>query len=333
MTETRVRNRGRLAQELAGAVDGEARFDAGSCAVYANDASIYRQVPLGVVLPRHADDVLAALEVCRRHGVPVHGRGCGTGLAGQSVNAGIVFDFSKYMNRLVALDPQTRTARVQPGLICDHLRAAAGEHGLTFSVDPATHDRCTLGGMIGNNSCGTHSVMGGKTVDNVLSLDVVTYDGTRLTVGPTDDDAYALALGGGGRSAEIHRALRELRDRYGDLIRARYPDDVPRRVSGYNLDSLLPEKGFDLARALVGSESTCVLVLEATVRLLPDPPHHTLLVVGFPDAATAADHVPELLDSEAIGLECFDAGVLDNLAAHGIHLRGMDELPAGGAWR
>ena len=141
MTETRVRNRGRLAQELAGAVDGEARFDAGTRAVYANDASIYRQVPLGVVLPRHADDVVAALEVCRRHDVPVHARGCGTGLAGQSVNAGVVFDFSKYMNRLVALGPQARTARVQPGLICDHLRAAAGERGLTFSVDPATHDR------------------------------------------------------------------------------------------------------------------------------------------------------------------------------------------------
>ena len=120
----------------------------------------------------------------------MHGRGCGTGLAGQSVNAGIVFDF------------------------CDHLRTAAAEHGLTFSVDPATHDRCTLGGMIGNNSCGTHSVMGGKTVDNVLSLDVVTYDGTRMTVGPTDDDAYALAVGGSGRPAEIHRALRALRDRY-----------------------------------------------------------------------------------------------------------------------
>jgi len=333
MTETGVvLNRGRLAQELVGAVDGEARFDAGTRAVYANDASIYRQVPLGVVLPRHADDVVAALEVCRRHDVPVHARGCGTGLAGQSVNAGVVFDFSKYMNRLVALDPQARTARVQPGLICDHLRAAAGEHGLTFSVDPATHDRCTLGGMIGNNSCGTHSMMGGKTVDNVLSLDVVTYDGTRMTVGPTGDDAYALVVGGGGRPGEIHRALRQLRDSCADLIRAGYPADVPRRVSGYNLDSLLPERGFDVARALVGSESTCVLVLEATVRLLPDPPHHTLLVVGFPDAATAADHVPELLDSPVIGLECFDGGVLDNLAKHGIHLPGMDELPEGGAW-
>src|SRR5690348_12021728 len=222
MIEAPVLNRGRLARELADAVDGEARFDAGSCAVYANDASIYRQVPLGVVLPRHADDVLAALEVCRRHEVPVHGRGCGTGLAGQSVNSGIVFDFSKYMNRLVALDPQARTARVQPGLICDHLRAAAGEHGLTFSVDPATHDRCTLGGMIGNNSCGTHSVMGGKTVDNVIELDVVTYDGTRMTVGPTSPQGYERIVAASGRRAEIHRSLRDLASRYEPLIRDRF---------------------------------------------------------------------------------------------------------------
>ncbi|MGB8995765.1 MAG: FAD-linked oxidase C-terminal domain-containing protein [Pseudonocardiaceae bacterium] len=331
MTSAPTVNRGRLARELAGAVEGEARFDDGSRALYANDASIYRQVPLGVVLPRHADDVVAALEICRRHGVPIVARGCGTGLAGQTVNAGVMVDFSKYMHRLVDLDPEARTARVQPGLICDDLRGAAGEHGLTFTVDPATHDRCTLGGMIGNNSCGTHSVMGGKTVDNVLSMDVITYDGTRMTVGPTDDDEYALALATGGRRAEIYRRLRELRDQYARSIRDRFPD-VPRRVSGYNLDDLLPEKGFNLARALVGTESTCVLVLEATVRLLPDPPHHTLLVVGFPDAATAADHVPELAGSGVIGLECFDAGVLANIAKHDVHIPGMDELPDGGAW-
>ncbi|MGB9282125.1 MAG: FAD-binding oxidoreductase, partial [Pseudonocardiaceae bacterium] len=252
MTSAPTVNRGRLARELAGAVEGEARFDDGSRALYANDASIYRQVPLGVVLPRHADDVVAALEICRRHGVPIVARGCGTGLAGQTVNAGVMVDFSKYMHRLVDLDPEARTARVQPGLICDDLRGAAGEHGLTFTVDPATHDRCTLGGMIGNNSCGTHSVMGGKTVDNVLSMDVITYDGTRMTVGPTDDDEYALALATGGRRAEIYRRLRELRDQYARSIRDRFPD-VPRRVSGYNLDDLLPEKGFNLARALVGT--------------------------------------------------------------------------------
>jgi FAD/FMN-containing dehydrogenase/Fe-S oxidoreductase len=328
----RFMDRGGLARELSRVVEGEVRFDPGSRALYANDASIYRQVPIGVVIPRHAGDVMAALEVCRAHDAPVFARGCGTGLAGQSVNAAVVFDFSKYMNTIVSLDPDRRTARVQPGLICDHLRDAAAEHGLTFSVDPATHDRCTLGGMIGNNSCGTHSVMGGKTVDNIIELDVLTYDGERMTVGATGEEEYADILAAGGRRAEIYRGLRELAGRYGPLVTERYPR-VPRRVSGYNLDSLLPDAGFDVARALVGSESTCVLVLEATVRLLPEPPRHALLVVGYPDAAVAADHVPELLGTEGlIGLECFDAGVLDNLAEHGEHIAGMDELPPGGAW-
>ncbi len=327
-----IPDRGRLARDLGRAVEGEVRFDRGSQAVYANDASIYRQVPIGVVIPRHADDVASALAVCREHGVPVLARGCGTGLAGQSVNEAVVFDFSKYMNQIVSLDPAGRTARVQPGVICDQLRDAAAGHGLTFAVDPATHNRCTLGGMIGNNSCGTHSVMGGKTVNNVIELDVITYDGTRMRVGPTSAEAYEQIVAAGGRRAEIYRGLHELAGRYEPLIRERFPE-VPRRVSGYNLPDLLPDKGFDVAKALVGSESTCVLVLEATVRLLPDPPHHALLVIGYPDAATAADHVPGLLGTEGlIGLECFDAGVLDNLAKHDEHIPGMDELPEGGAW-
>ncbi|HVV20900.1 MAG TPA: FAD-linked oxidase C-terminal domain-containing protein, partial [Pseudonocardiaceae bacterium] len=226
---------------------------------------------------------------------------------------------------------RTPWAPGQPGVFCDHLRSAAGEHGLTFAPDPATHDRCTLGGMIGNNSCGTHSVLGGKTVDNVLSLDVLTYDGTRLTVGPADRDTLRQLCARPGREGQIYRGLAALGERYAGLVRLRYPD-IPRRVSGYNLDSLLPDNGFDVAKALVGTESTCVLVLEATVRLVPDPPHHALLVVGYPDAATAADHMAVLRDPALIGLECFDAGVLDNLAKHDEHIPGMDELPEGGAW-
>ncbi|MFI9723996.1 FAD-binding and (Fe-S)-binding domain-containing protein [Streptomyces sp. NPDC052396] len=320
-----------LVHELRRAVAGEVRFTPGDRALYANDASVYRQVPLGVVVPRDADDVLAALEVSRRHGAPIVARGCGTGLAGQSVNTAVMLDFSKYLNRIVDLDPDRRTARVQPGVICDQLRDAAAVHGLTFAPDPATHDRCTFGGMIGNNSCGAHSLMGGKTVDNVHALDVVTYDGTRMRVGPTAQGEYEAILRAGGRPAEIYRGLDGLRDRYAPLIRSRYPA-IPRRVSGYNLDDLLPEKGFDLAKALVGTESTCVLVLEATVRLLPRPHRQTLLVAGYPDAAAAADAVPELLTTEPIALECFDAGVLANLDAHGVHLPGAKELPSGGAW-
>ncbi|OZM77225.1 FAD-binding and (Fe-S)-binding domain-containing protein [Pseudonocardia sp. MH-G8] len=324
-------NRGRLARDLTRSLDGEARFDEGSRALYANDASIYRELPLGVVLPRHADDVFATLAICRTHGVPIAARGCGTGLAGQSTTTGVLIDFSKYMRKIVHIDPERRIARVQPGVVCDQLRAAAGEHGLTFAVDPATHDRNTVGGMIGNNSCGTHSYWGGKTVDNVIEMDVVTYDGTRMTVGRTDDATYERILAEGGRRAEIHRRLRLLRDTHAGLIRDRFPE-IPRRVSGYNLPDLLPEKGFDVARALVGSESTCALVLEATVRLLPDPTYHALLVVGYPDPFTAADHVPDFDGTGAIALESFDAGVLDNLEAHKAHIPGMDELPTGAAW-
>ena len=329
---SRPANRGRLARDLAAAVDGEVRFDPGSQALYANDASIYRQVPIGVVIPRHADDVVAALAVCRAHEVPVLARGCGTGLAGQSVNEAVVFDFSKYLNKITSLDPAGRTATVQPGVICDDLRGAAAEHGLTFAVDPATHDRCTFGGMIGNNSCGTHSVMGGKTVDNVLELDVVTYDGTRLTVGPTSDAEFTRIISEGGRRAEIYQQLRDLAARYEPLIRQRFVD-IPRRVSGYNLDDLLPEKGFNLARALVGTEATCVLVLSAKVRLLPDPPKKALLVIGYRDAAAAGDHVPGFLGGEGLtGLESFDGAVIDNIHKHGEHPSGIDELPEGGAW-
>ncbi len=320
-----------LAAELAEVVRGEVRFDDGTRHLYANDASIYRQVPVGVVIPKDADDVVMALRCCHRYGAPILARGCGTGLAGQSVNVAVMVDFSKYMNNILELDAEAGTARVQPGVICDQLRDAAGEHGLTFAPDPATHDHCTLGGMIGNNSCGTHSVMGGKTVDNVISMEVITYDGTRMRVGPTSEEEWQAVVADGGRPGEIYRQLADLRDRYAGLVAARYPD-IPRRVSGYNLDDLAVDKGFNLARALVGSESTCVLVLEATVRLLPDPPHHALLVAGFPDGASAAEAVPAGRETNVIGLEFFDLGVVTNLKAKGARLPGMDELPEGRAW-
>lgn len=171
-----------LAAELAHEVKGEVRFDSGSRALYANDASVYRQVPIGVVIPESVDDVIATVAACRRHGAPIFGRGCGTGLAGQSVNTAVLIDFSKYLNRILELDPERRYARVEPGIILDSLRQAAEAHELTFGPDPATHSRCTLGGMIGNNSCGVHSMMAGVTADNIEALDILLYDGTRLTV-------------------------------------------------------------------------------------------------------------------------------------------------------
>jgi len=320
-----------LAAELAAGVAGEVRFDAGSRALYATDASNYRQVPIGVVLPRDAADVAATIAACRRHGAPVLARGGGTSLAGQCCNVAVVLDFSKYMHRLVELDPARRLARVEPGIVLDTLRRAAERHHLTYGPDPATHDHCTLGGMIGNNSCGVHALMAGKTVDNVEELEVLTYDGLRLRVGPTSDDELARIVAAGGRRGEIYAGLASLRDRFAPLIRRRYPD-IPRRVSGYNLDQLLPENGFHVARALVGTEGTCATVLEATVRLVASPPYRTLAVLAYADVYRAGDHVPEILEWGPIGLEGLDDRLVGFMRAKGLHPASVARLPPGGAW-
>jgi FAD/FMN-containing dehydrogenase/Fe-S oxidoreductase len=295
-----------LERGLREAVRGEVRFDALARGTWSTDASNYRQVPLGVVLPRDTDDLEAALAVCRDYGAPITPRGGGTSLAGQAVNDGVVLDTSRYLNRVLELDPDGRWARVEPGCVLDDLRAAADRVGLTFGPDPATHDRCTLGGMIGNNSCGVHSAYTGRTSDNVDELDVLLYDGTRLTVGPTSPNQLARLVASSGRPAQIYRELASLADRYGDLVRERYPQ-IPRRVSGYNLDELLPEHGFQVARALVGSEGTCVTVLSAKVALADQFRGRSLVVAGFPGVAEAADRVPALLAHRPIGLEGTDA--------------------------
>jgi FAD/FMN-containing dehydrogenase/Fe-S oxidoreductase len=258
-------------------------------------------------------------------------RGGGTSLAGQCCNVAVVLDFSKHLNRILDLDPQARRARVEPGVVLDDLRDAAEAHHLTFGPDPATHTHCTLGGMIGNNSCGVHSVMAGKTDDNVEELEVLTYDGLRLRVGATSAEELARIVRSGGRRGEIYARLQALRDRYADLIRERYPD-IPRRVSGYNLPALLPENGFHVARSLVGSEGTCVTVLEATVRLVPSPPARTLLVLGYPDVYAAADHVPEILEHGPIGLEGIDDVLVGNLRRKGERAEDLRLLPEGGGW-
>jgi len=320
-----------LAAELRDAVRGEVRFDDGARALYATDLSMYRQVPIGVVVPCDAEDVVRTVDACRRHGVPILGRGCGTSLAGQTCNVAVVIDFSKYMHHVLELDPAARTAWVEPGVICDQLRDAAAPHHLTLAPDPATHRYCTLGGMIGNNSCGSHSLMGGKTSDNVEELEILTYDGQRLHVGATSEAELARIVGEGGRRGEIYRLLRDLRDRYADEIRQRFPD-IPRRVSGYNLPALLPENGFQVAQALVGSESTCALVLRAKVRLVQSPPHRALLVIGFPDLCVAADRVPQLLQHQPIALEAFQTHVIQNMLKKGKVLAGAHLLPAGEGW-
>src|SRR5438067_6586276 len=213
----------RLEAELKRRIRGEVRFDDGSRALYATDASNYRQVPIGVVIPRDTDDVIITMEIARSFGAPLLARGGGTSLAGQCCNVAVVLDTSKYINRIMDLDPQKRTARVEPGLVLDSLQTAAKEHGLTFALDPSTHNHCTLGGMIGNNSCGAHSVMGGKTADNVEELEILTYDGLRPRVGKTSEQDLERIVNDGGRRGEIYQKLKSLRDNYAGLIRARYP--------------------------------------------------------------------------------------------------------------
>jgi FAD/FMN-containing dehydrogenase/Fe-S oxidoreductase len=320
-----------LAADLRRRIHGEVRFDDGSRALYSTDASNYRQVPIGVVVPRSVEDVVETVATCRRHGAPFLSRGGGTSLAGQCTNVAVVTDFSKYMHHVLEIDPVRRLARVQPGTVLDDLRDQAERHGLTFGPDPASHNRCTLGGMIGNNSCGVHSVMAGKTVDNVAELDVLTYDGLRLKVGPTSDEELARLIHGGGRRGEIYARLKALRDRYADRIRERFPR-IPRRVSGYNLDQLLPENGFDVARALVGSEGTCVTVLQAIVHLVPSPPVRTLLVLGYPDVYSAADQVMEVLAHGPVGLEGIDEVLVEAVRTKGLHPHGLSLLPPGRGW-
>src|SRR5689334_7018530 len=204
-----------LEEDLRAALEGEVRFDDGSRALYATDSSNYRQVPIGVVIPKTREDVIKTAAIYRRHDAPLLPRGGGTSLAGECCNAAVVIDFSKYLNRVIAIDPERRLARVEPGCILDHLRAEAAKHGLTFGPDPATHDHNTLGGMIGNNSGVVHAVMNSITVHNVQALEVLTYDGLRVAVGPTSEDEFRAILRSGGRRAEIYRRLDELRHRYG----------------------------------------------------------------------------------------------------------------------
>jgi FAD/FMN-containing dehydrogenase/Fe-S oxidoreductase len=317
-----------LEQRLRSAVRGDVRFDAGTRALYATDASNYRQVPIGVVTPLDAADVEATMAVCRQFGAPVLSRGAATSLAGQCCNTAVILDFSRSMNRILSVDPVGRRAIIEPGIVLDRVREAAEEFGLTFAPDPATHSRCTLGGMIGNNSCGSHSLLGGKTVDNVESMEVLLYDGTRMTVGATTEIELEARIAGGGRVGEIYAGLKEIRDRYAAAIREGFPR-IPRRVSGFNLDELLPPQGFNVARALVGSEGTCVTVLQSTLRLVHSPQCRTVVGLGFDDPFLAADAVPLILPHKPIALEGFDSRLLEFMQRKGLALEEVKLLPPG----
>jgi FAD/FMN-containing dehydrogenase/Fe-S oxidoreductase len=321
-----------LERELERAVRGEVRFDAGYRAIYSHDSSNYRQQAIGVVVPADQDDVVAAIAACREHHAPVLPRGCGTSLSGETTNHAVVIDVSRNLRAIKEINESERYAIVEPGVIHDQLTAITEpQMNLTFAPDTSTHQYATFGGMIGNNSCGIHSVMGGRTSDNIHELDIVTYDGCRMTVGATDDDELERIIAAGGRRGDLYRRMRRLRDRYADDIRRGYPE-IPRRVSGYNLDDLLPEKGFHVARALTGSEGTLAMVLQAKVRLLYAPPERALAVIGYPTHAHAADDVPPLLDAGAIGLEAIDHKLLADLQIEGQHLQDMQLLPEGEAF-
>jgi len=306
-----------LWDKLRRSIDGEVRADNATLALYAADASVYRQVPLGVVIPRHEGDVMRTLALARENRLPILARGGGTALAGQACNAAIVLDFSKYMNAIRRIDTERGLAVVEPGVVQAQLNAAVEPQRLFFAPDPSTKDRCTIGGMIGNNSCGAHSAAHGKTVDNVEALEVALYDGTRLSPGSGGSGEVFAAAVRGGREGEIYAATRALAARSADEIRRRYPK-IPRRVSGYNLDELLPERGHNLARALVGSEGTLAVTLAATLRLVPRPRRLALVVLGFDDVYLAADQVPWILEHRPQALEGFDHHLPDFARAKGL---------------
>ncbi|MBO3737790.1 FAD-binding protein [Actinoplanes sp. NEAU-H7] len=292
--------------------------DAAHRSAYASDASLYRIVPQAIVRPRSGDDVLATLEVCRTLGVPITARGAGTSVAGNAIGPGVILDFSRHMNRVLDVDPVTRTARVQAGTIQATLQAAAKPHGLRFGPDPSTHTRCTIGGMIGNNSCGSRTLGYGRTSDNVAGLRAYTIDGDELITDP---------LSG---AEKITGALRDVIGANLAVARTEFAR-FGRQVSGYAVEHLLPENGFNLTEFLVGSEGTLAVITEATVKLVADPVHRTLIVLGYPDFGTAGDIIPKILEFQPTACEGLDHRICDVVRSR----RGPDAvppLPGGTAW-
>jgi FAD/FMN-containing dehydrogenase/Fe-S oxidoreductase len=321
-----------LQRALEDAVDGEVRFDAGTRGAYATDSSNYRQVPIGVVIPRSVEAAVQALRVCSEHEAPVLSRGAGTSLGGQCTNVAVVIDWTKHCNSLVSIDSDARSCVVEPGIVLDELNRRLADRGLAFGPKPSTHSHCTLGGMIGNNSCGASAQKYGKTVDNVRRLEILTYDGFRCWVGPLEEQELAEVIAEGGRYGELHRELREIRDRYREAISEGYPD-IPRRVSGYNLDSLLGPGGLDVAGLLVGSEGTLATVLRAELSLVPVVRHTAMVVLGYEDITTAADAVPTLLaHGEPMQLEAVGGELVHFMQEEGLFLDSVELLPRGGSW-
>ncbi|MCP2259483.1 FAD/FMN-containing dehydrogenase [Streptoalloteichus tenebrarius] len=305
----------RLERDLRAAVRGEVDFSTRRRAEYSADASNYRRVPRGVVFPRDVDDVVAAVAVCREHGAPLTPRGGGTSVAGNAIGEGVVLDLSRHVNRVLEVDPEAGVAVVEPGAVLDEVNRAAARHGLRVGPDPSTHARCTIGGMIGNDACGSHSIAWGRTSDAVVELDVLRYDGDRRVVGRGALPAELESL--------VRAHLAEIRTELGRF---------GRQVSGYALDRLLPENGRDLARALVGAEGTCGLVLGATLRLVEAPTAPRLVVAGYPDAVAAAASVPTVLEPRPLTCEGMDHRLAETLRSLRPGAVPDGVLPAGRAW-
>ena len=305
-----------FAEQIKARISGEVDDSVRARAEYSTDASNYRVPPKIVVFPKDNDDVAAVLEICREQGVPFTSRGGGTSVAGNSIGTGVVLDFSRYMNKILDIDPQARTARVQPGVIMSDLQREAGKFGLRFGPDPSTMNRATFGGMIGNNACGPHAVAWGRTADNVVELECLDGHGRAFTAGAGDGALDAVP----GLEDLVDRHLAEVRTNFGRFSR---------QVSGYSMEHLLPEHGRDLAKMLVGSEGTLVVITEATLRLVPQAQAPTLIVLGYPDMPAAADAVPALLEHAPLAVEGIDAELVDVVRRS----KGtVPELPPGGGW-
>lgn len=327
-------NVSKLEKELKRHISGEVRFDNASKAIYATDASNYRQVPIGIVIPKTIEDVVQAMKVCREFQAPVLSRAGGTSLAGQCCNTAVAIDWSKYLNKIIELNVGGHFARVQPGTICDDVVKAARPFDLTYAPDPATHDHCCFGGMLGNNSCGAHAQMNGPAVNNVESLEILLYDGTRMNVGWMTEAEWRQHSEGKGREAEIYARLKSLSQRYTSLIEKRYPKIV-RRISGYNLDQLIPNNQgrVNIARALIGSEGTCATFLEATVTLIYNQPERVMLALGYPDVYQAADNIQEILEFKPMALEGIDYRLYENVEKKGgLNKENLYLLPKGKGW-
>src|SRR5437660_11960925 len=314
-----------LEQELRRAVEGDVRFDAYSRLLYSTDASMYQMEPIGVVVPRHAGDVQAVLEIANRGNVAVLPRGGGTSLTGQTVNRAVVMDFSRFMNNVLEVNEEELWARVQPGVVQDELNHQVRAHGLLFGPDTSTSNRATLGGMMGNNSGGSHSIAYGLTVDHVLEIRALLADGSEVVFGELTPAEFEAKCRATGLEGQIYREVAAIRETYADEIRARYPKQW-RRVAGYNLNELLgvgvrphsyagggngSPRAFSMARLVVGSEGTLLTILEAKVRLVRRPRATALAVIHYHDMQEALESSQALLETGPYAVEVTDKVILD----------------------